>query len=132
LCFCEAEHTLGSCTPPDTPHLELTLIVCTSRHIIQTSEPTIYAALSYLWGEDLGTKLESYGQFSPLIPLVVKDAISVTKELGFRYLWVDRYCIPQDEGATKDFLLKTKALTYSQSTLTIIAGAGEDPSYGLP
>jgi hypothetical protein len=31
------------------------------------------------------------------IPEVAEDAIHVTKELGYRYLWIDRYCIPRDE-----------------------------------
>jgi len=41
-----------------------------------------YVTLSYVWGKDSS---------SEEMPLVVRDSITVTKKLGYRYLWVDRY-----------------------------------------
>jgi hypothetical protein len=29
-------------------------------------------------------------------PPTIEDAISGSLELGFKYLWIDRYCIDQD------------------------------------
>jgi hypothetical protein len=50
--------------------------------------------------------------------------------LDISYLWVDRYCIPQEDGHKKNLISKI-GLIYSQATLTVIAAAGIDPSYGL-
>ncbi|KAF2996715.1 hypothetical protein E8E13_005741 [Curvularia kusanoi] len=52
--------------------------------------------------------------------------------LGFRYLWVDRYCIPQDDEQEKNHQIRNMNLVYRNSTLTVIAAAGDGPHAGLP
>jgi hypothetical protein len=42
--------------------------------------------LSYVWG---GTK--SSGKDQDKFPATICDAITVTVQLGYRYLWVDQY-----------------------------------------
>ena len=58
--------------------------------------------------------------------------MSVVIELGFRYIWVDRYCIPQNDKKAKDRLIRYMGHIYKNSVLTLIAAAGDDPNYGLP
>lgn len=52
-----------------------------------------YLALSYVWGE---SGLAHSGEMLINAPQTVKDAMYATKRLGQRYLWVDRYRIPQE------------------------------------
>lgn len=72
-----------------------------------------HAALSYVWGQPKPT--EAYGgnqqtinsQTNPAsqldfnrLPPVIQYTITVTSNLGFFFLWVDKYCI--DQGDNKD------------------------------
>lgn len=58
-----------------------------------------YVALSYVWGypemEEVPCKFGGIKSFGKLvsIPNTLADAIRVTINLGFRYLWMDLYCI---------------------------------------
>jgi hypothetical protein len=58
------------------------------------------------------------------LPLVVEDAICVCNEIGIEYLWVDRYCIPQDPDVARHQIANMDSV-YAGSALTIIAAAGE-------
>ncbi|KAK0750249.1 heterokaryon incompatibility, partial [Schizothecium vesticola] len=79
-----------------------------------------YAALSYVWGAATETPIIFSGSRLPAdIPLVVADAISVCLQLGLQYLWVDRYCILQDDAETKDAQIRNMNLIYKQAELTI-------------
>ena len=100
-----------------------------------------YIALSYVWGDSSDDEM----------PLVVRDSITVTKKLGYRYLWVDRYvrnmpfscltmmmetnrrvqCIKQDSTHKHEQIAQMHNI-YAQSHLTIIAAAGQDAHFGLP
>lgn len=92
-----------------------------------------YLALSYCWGpnqpyvlttknfEALTGKLEV-----KLLPRTIKDAIEVTKSLGFKYLWVDALCIMQDsaEAAARHDMnqeLATMSQVYQNAVMTIVA-----------
>jgi len=134
------------------PH-NLRMIDVVERCIVRVSTSSIpeYVALSYVWGvpemeRETGMVPTTLSKEMirqsrrvnsvPLpkqIPLTIKDAIYVTKVLGFRYLWNDALCIIQDE----DFDLKNQHLAhmdaiYSCAILTIAAAAGNHADYGLP
>jgi hypothetical protein len=81
-------------------------------------------ALSYVWGTE-GT--DSGGEF----PRTVKDAVDVTVALGYRFLWVDRYCIEQTSEA-KHKQIRQMDLVYQAADVTIIAAAGSNANSGLP
>ncbi|KAK3401100.1 heterokaryon incompatibility protein-domain-containing protein [Sordaria brevicollis] len=110
------------------------LIDCSTRRVIpaaQASEST-YATLSYVWGP--ASNLNSLDMTDLLphkLPLVAEDAIIVAQNLGYKYLWVDRYCIPRD-GSMKHVQVQNMGKIYSRSALTIIAAAGKNAEYGLP
>jgi hypothetical protein len=109
-----------------------------------------YIALSYVWG--LPTKgsdaalAEIDGSFLRFVPRVVEDAIIITTELLFQYLWVDRYCINQNDAGVRHDQLRTMDSVYRYAQATIVAAAGPssaaarpdstplgfDSAYGLP
>ncbi|TGO42378.1 hypothetical protein BHYA_0009g00570 [Botrytis hyacinthi] len=82
-----------------------------------------YAALSYVWGGVHTTSTE--------VSAVIKDAIKVTMKLGLRFLWADRYCIPQNVS-DKHRLIHSMDKIYSKAYVTIIAAAGKTAADGLP
>ncbi|KAH7321868.1 heterokaryon incompatibility, partial [Rhexocercosporidium sp. MPI-PUGE-AT-0058] len=93
-----------------------------------------YVALSYVWGRNhLADKdRESSAPSLLAAPKVIADSVDVVKLLGVRYLWVDRYCINQDDAYEKHDQICRMDDIYSDAQLTIIAGAGDDPELGLP
>lgn len=140
LSGCRTQHS-SSCGRLN-PQLEripgLHVIDCATRTLIPLPEAVVnggaeYATLSYVWGAATETPTISPGSRLPDdIPLVVVDAISVCLQLGLPYLWVDRYCIRQDDAESKHAQIRNMNLIYKQSALTIIAAAGSGPTYGLP
>lgn len=87
-----------------------------------------YACLSYCWGywnnqtgRTTRDNLSSYRTGIPLneLPDTVIDAIHLCYKLGFRFLWVDRLCIVQDDE--KDWLQEASKMceVYSRSALTL-------------
>ncbi|RMJ17162.1 hypothetical protein CDV36_003152 [Fusarium kuroshium] len=120
------------------PHFYL--IECSTRRVLpqEKSEagrpPPPYVALSYVWGQSPSdqqqhqTTDESLG----VIPAVVEDAIRVTLELGYEYLWVDRYCIIQTGSETvKQEQLRHMHTVYANAEVTLVDAAGEGTSTGL-
>jgi hypothetical protein len=63
---------------------------------------------------------------------VILDAIAVTKSLGFRYLWVDKFCIDQVNKNVKHQQITHMDAVYENAEITIIAAAGVDETCGLP
>lgn len=90
-----------------------------------------YATLSYVWGDPVEEEMGPSGLPASL-PRTISDAIVVARELGYRYLWVDRYCIPQDDKDARHGQIRMMDELYSGSSLTIIAAAGKDANHGLP
>ncbi|KAL0473794.1 heterokaryon incompatibility protein domain-containing protein [Neurospora intermedia] len=114
---------------------EFRLIDCSTGTMVPAfqAREREYVTLSYVWGPaPVISSLTKPFALPDELPLVVADAIKVTMNLGYRYLWVDRYCIPQDNAKAKQRQIQNMGKIYSRSALTIIAAAGEDSEYGLP
>lgn len=131
---CTESHR-ASCQPDDTGKLQdLTVIDCERLLICPAPEKCAYIALSYVWGPPSEFAEENY--VFPSIPSqrarTIEDAISVTKRLGYRYLWVDRYCINQNDSEHKMKQIRQMGAIYSSADLTIVAAAGNGPKHGLP
>ncbi|KAH8165698.1 hypothetical protein CIB48_g2509, partial [Xylaria polymorpha] len=116
----------------------LNLIDCRDRRIINALDAgsdsrALYVALSYVWGDraDVLTAPDRHALPAKLSP-VVEDSIQVTLMLGYRYLWVDKYCVDNQNKATKRRQLMHMDSVYMNAELTIVAAAGPDESYGLP
>ncbi|KAK5651658.1 hypothetical protein OQA88_11833 [Cercophora sp. LCS_1] len=111
------------------------LIDCHSRRIVSLKERGEYVTLSYVWGcSSTNTQAQTADptRLPHSLPRVIEDSIRVTATLGFRYLWVDRYCIPQNDPQARHGQIKRMGDIYSASILTIVAAAGNGPEHGLP
>ncbi|KAK7415044.1 hypothetical protein QQX98_006182 [Neonectria punicea] len=91
-----------------------------------------YAALSYCWGgrQDftLTTKnIDSCRRNIPTnkLPQTIKDAVTVTKELGLRYLWVDSLCTIQDDAKDQEREIKLMSDVYETAYVTISAASAK-------
>jgi hypothetical protein len=119
------------------------------RVVIRAPRDCRYFALSYVWGvqemlEATGLKpvtlqsadlaLDANGvQLPAALPRTIADALDLTSELGYNYLWVDALCIIQDQDQkAKHLHLSRMDAVYSAATLTIVAGSGRHADVGLP
>ncbi|KAL8910062.1 MAG: hypothetical protein Q9171_004616 [Xanthocarpia ochracea] len=64
------------------------------------------------------------------LPQTFRDAICVTRNLGYRYLWIDSLCIVQDDPKDWDTVSRDIASIYSNCVLTIAALWGQDTNSG--
>ncbi|KAJ9150227.1 hypothetical protein NKR23_g3711 [Pleurostoma richardsiae] len=125
ISFCQSKHK-RRCDPLPTEIVKkLRVIDVDALNVIAAPEKCEYVALSYVWGAQPVTTPRKF-------PRVVEDSFVVTKKLGYKYLWVDKYCIDQDSVADKHDQVKAMHLVYGNARLTLIAAAGEDSEYGLP
>ena len=113
----------------------LTLINCDARTIVRppSNANYKYTALSYVWGGRADDKYKSRrGRLPAKLPATMEDAIKITQKLGVRWIWIDRYCVDQENEAVKHAQFQQMNLVYKKAFVTIIAAAGEDPHFGLP
>ncbi|OAP59600.1 hypothetical protein AYL99_06898 [Fonsecaea erecta] len=130
---CRLHHGKG-CNPPrlaSVPHFRL--VECTTRRIVEqdpeVGAPPPYVALSYVWGQPPRWQQQS---LDDTVEPVIEDAIRVTLELGYEYLWVDRYCIVQTGNeAIKNTQMRNMHNVFSNADVTLVAAAGKDASTGL-
>ncbi|KAF3074217.1 hypothetical protein CFAM422_003781 [Trichoderma lentiforme] len=127
---------------PIIPNMRL--IDCHNSEIVMADSTMQWVALSYVWGSQsrMNDTYISAGvvynspslncRLPSSISNTVKDAILVTTQLGFRYLWIDRYCINQQDSVDKALQIKFMDQIYRGAQVAIIAAAGDDENYGLP
>lgn len=65
------------------------------------------------------------------LPLTIQDAVIVTRQIGFKYLWVDALCIIQDSVEDKDAEIGRMAQIYMDSSLTICAASARSSDDGF-
>jgi hypothetical protein len=97
-----------------------------------------YLTLNHCWGGGTPIKttkrnIECHRNEVKLadLPRTFRDAIHVTRKLGYRYLWIDSLCIILDDR--KDWEVEAAMMHqyYKQSLLTIAAAAGDNSDAGL-
>lgn len=137
---CEKSHT--KCKRRDICHISsgeyLYLLDLHGRRLVlSTIDTAPYVCLSYVWGKTQNildcrkSRLESLRKegaldnldiFDP--PLTVRSAMEFAKTMGERYLWVDRYCIVQDDHDYKEAQLKRMCQIYASARYTVVAADG--------
>ena len=128
--ICQVMHTtVCMIKDPSTVRYQQ-LIDCQTRTLVP-AEGHPYVALSYVWGP-VPEVVHDPRTLPTKLPRTIEDAITVTQRLDFRYLWVDRYCINQQQEKEKAHQIGKMDEIYMNAELTIIAAAGSDPNYGLP
>jgi hypothetical protein len=107
------------------------LIDCERKQLCyNVREP--YACLSYVWGGHNEHPNSGGEELLQDLPQTVSDALTVTLELGIRYLWVDRYCIDQNSSDEKHDAIRQMDAIYHGAMITIIAATGNNADHGLP
>ncbi|KAF2658956.1 HET-domain-containing protein, partial [Lophiostoma macrostomum CBS 122681] len=110
-------------------NINLRCIDCEGMKVVDLPSNSRYLALSYVWGAC--SNVEKEANLSD-VPAVIKDAIFVTLQLSFRFLWIDRYCIDQNDDMEKHNQIANMGSIYAGATMTIIAAGGTDAHSGLP
>jgi hypothetical protein len=148
--YCDKSHG-GTCHSVENPWLKVDppsrLLLIDTEHKCLVYKPGScqYLALSYIWGiteKPFQTMLDNFSdlrqkgafdapRYRSRLPETIRDSMSLTRLLNQRYLWVDRFCIVQDDFAQKAEQLKWMASIYANAYITIIASDGNSDSYGL-
>ncbi|KAK0613663.1 heterokaryon incompatibility protein-domain-containing protein, partial [Immersiella caudata] len=97
-----------------------------------------YVALSHCWGatplpKTLTSNVEERREgieFSHL-PRSFQDAVTVTRSIGIRYLWIDSLCIIQDDQTDWQVELSRMADIYNNANLVIAASQAVDSTVGF-
>lgn len=108
----------------------------TSRH---------YVALSHCWGqlprdeqkrfcltrENINRRQQGFSVSE--LPKTFQDSVTVTRELGLPYLWIDSLCIIQYEDSLEDWDRESGRMhsVFSQAYCTIAATAATDSNAGF-
>ncbi|KAL9105698.1 MAG: hypothetical protein Q9227_009182 [Pyrenula ochraceoflavens] len=97
-----------------------------------------YTALSYCWGgpqpvTTTAANLEDHvrGVDFTNLPPTLQDAVTVTRKLGIRYLWIDSLCILQDSIEDKEREIPKMGQIYQNAVVTIIAASARSVSEGF-
>ncbi|OTA02517.1 hypothetical protein A9Z42_0028990 [Trichoderma parareesei] len=109
--------------------------------INETDTHAPYLALSYCWGpqpvpEPLRLRRDNAKALVKGIELQdlqqsIQDAIFVTRELGYQYLWIDALCIIQDCVTDKGTEIGRMAAIYKNASITIAAATSSDAAHGF-
>lgn len=96
-----------------------------------------YVALSHCWGhsQHLVTQRNSLASWKVNIPAerlprTFLDAISITRILGLRYVWIDSLCIVQDDNRDWEIEAAKMGSIFDGAHLVIAATASEDGDGG--
>jgi hypothetical protein len=94
---------------------------------------TKYAALSHCWGTKTHLKTTSENLDAMLsgislqaLPKTCQDAVRVCRDLGLRYLWIDTFCIIQENESEWRYEAGRMSTVYGNAFLVLAASA----SYG--
>lgn len=105
---------------------------------IQAAATPPYLALSHCWGgnvpvqlkkETIETWMESGIPYDKL-PKTFQDAVRITKQLGFRYLWIDSMSIVQNSPEDWQHEASLMAKVYGKSHCTLAALSSKNSSEG--
>ena len=97
-----------------------------------------YVALSHCWGlsqhlVSIHSNINDWKENIPWdrLPRTFQEAISVTRRLGLRYIWIDSLCIIQDDAKDWDKEAAKMGMIYNQAYLVIAATSSIDGDGGI-
>jgi hypothetical protein len=97
-----------------------------------------YLALSHCWGGSISNCLtlatiQAFQKKIPLseLPVNFRDAVLITRGLGFRYLWIDSLCIMQDSKCDWDTESENMGNIFRNAFLTIAAARAINANDGI-
>jgi len=108
--------------------------VCSSNDL---PHDTKYATLSHCWGKLEFTRLtrDTLDSMQIEVPVVqltktFREGMEITKRLGCRYLWIDSFCIVQDDNDDWRREAAKMGSVYENAFFNIAAARGPDGRYG--
>jgi hypothetical protein len=96
--------------PSDT----LRVIDCRTKTRVAAPAQCQYAALSYVFGTDRASIPNDIAKWDE-VPVLFQDAVAATTQLGYHYLWIDFYCISDDDDDLKARQLRTMDKVYFEA-----------------
>ncbi|KAF8862798.1 HET-domain-containing protein [Acephala macrosclerotiorum] len=138
---CQNTHPRCPLTMAFTPPTRLIEITDNGLRLCNTKETRInppYTTLSHCWGKAAFFTLTRSNMASLRQSIrsedlckTFQDAISVTKRLGFYYLWIDSLCIVQDDE--EDWRLESALMSqvYGNAAVNIAATKAKNGTFGL-
>lgn len=140
LADCDTKHTQCHTENDFVPTRLIELGPDQSNHARLTSPPapTKWLALSYVWGssKQAGTtranlKARTQRIVVSELPQTLQDAMTITRALGFAYIWIDALCIVQDD--LEDWAAESATMTnvYSRAWLVLAATSAPDCNAGF-
>ena len=135
---CQELYNAGQSTLP-TRVLDVLAFPDPTQIRLYTSNSQIapYVCLSHCWGKEKPyvTTLDSLKSRETAInvqdlPSTFRDAVKITRDLGFRYLWIDSLCIIQD--SREDWRCESARMgrLYQKAVLTIAASGAKGDTEG--
>ncbi|KAG8166863.1 hypothetical protein KVR01_002552 [Diaporthe batatas] len=144
---CELEHDCGlkDHVPSSMPTMLLKLENVDECGLVRLVELKIgekqkYLALSYCWGATKQRKLlrtDNRVEFMEdgvrleQLDATIRDAIRVTRELGYLYLWIDALCIVQDDAESRNSEISRMGDIYENASITIVAARSSSVGEGF-
>ena len=117
--------------------VDVTMHDSSKVRVIEAGDSPQYTTLSYCWGsnnqfsttKDNLSQMEQGIDVSRLCP-AIQDAVSITRSLYIRFLWVDALCIIQEGDGGKDWREQSQimGLIYARSCATVAAASTDDCS----
>lgn len=110
-----------------------------SGEVVVLTSLTAGVTLSYVWGA-VSSSVKCPARHHQKVfrevnietlPATIRDATHLLRALGQRYLWVDAYCIDQDDPTDKAELVSKMDRIYQNAVFTIVAADGHDANAGL-
>ncbi|KAF5571126.1 hypothetical protein FPHYL_642 [Fusarium phyllophilum] len=147
---CEQLHRSGCAMPTNLPFPKafpglrvIRFIDIEGQCIVEMARVEKYIALSYVWGAVANFRLTkanrtallmrgSLERVVKMLPNTIKDAITLTRRLGCRYLWVDALCLLQNDTNDLERGVNVMDLVYERAWLTVVAACGHDANARLP
>ncbi|KAJ6784454.1 hypothetical protein PWT90_09548 [Aphanocladium album] len=137
--YCKENHADERCAaklaaPGKSP---LKLIDTESRKVIQAADLETqdyeYVTLSYALGDFELDPFDEAAELPATLPALFEDSLTLAKSLGYRYLWIDHYCLPLRENKLeRRQQLDLVGEVFARSALTLIVAAGDDLADGIP
>lgn len=141
LAQCERDHGEACATRSSRLPTRLIDVSGSDRlQLVQTSQDAFgkYTALSYCWGETQNFQTTTLSESDMAggfalgdLPQTLQDAVTVTRALEIKYLWVDCICIVQDSAADRAHEIAHMTEIYKHATLTISASKAGAASKGF-
>lgn len=141
---CEIEVCTGEGSDSTIP---VYLIDLQTRNVVSAPKGTRYVAVSYVWGADQSSQnsdgpyaregdrkviaIDGKRQIPTVLPQTLEDALVLTAAIGERYVWIDKYCIDQNNQEQVKEQIANMDTIYRQAWLTLIALASPNADSGI-